>query len=270
MAQAGSVTREQIAFGLRELGVTDGDVLLVHSSLRSFGHVDGGADAVIDALLDAVGPQGTVLVPTHTWDRVNARNPVFDVRLTPGCVGLIPETFRRRPGAYRGLHPTHSCAGIGPMTHELLDGHETQVTPCGRKSPYQRLMDCGGKIVFLGVDLRVNTSFHALEEMAAVPWLFVRFEMLYTIDHDGRKIPVPSRRHGERHPRAFEAMEPVLGREGVLRKGRIGRAEVRVVEAAGMERVVMPMLARDPFLLLRRDVAERERRRYEHWQAEVG
>lgn len=267
MAGAEEVTREEIASGLRELGVRDGDVLLVHSSLSSFGRVAGGADSVIDALLDAVGAAGTVVAPTHTWDRIRGANVVFDVRKTASCTGLIPETLRRRPAALRGLHPTHSCAAIGPMQRGLLRDHETQVTPCGRKSPYQRLMDCGGKIVFLGAGLDVNTSLHALEEMAAVPWLFDRFEMLYTVDYEGRKRPVPSRRHADDRHRDFGKMGPVLEREGVLVKGRIGKAEVRVVDAAGMEAVVAPMLAQDPFLLLVPEVAESERRRFERWNA---
>ena len=268
MGGQAEVTQAGIVEGLRALGVREGDVLLVHSSLSSFGHVVGGADAVIDALCEAVGPDGTVAVPTHTWDRVRAHSPVFDVRATPCCVGLIPETFRHRPDALRGLHPTHSCAAIGPMREELFKGHETQVTPCGSKSPYQRLIRCGGKIVFLGVDLRVNTSLHALEEMACVPWLFVRFEMLYTVDYEGRKTAVPSRRHSDRMRRDFEKMEPILERERVLVKGRIGEATVRVVDAAGMERVVMPLLAEDPFLLLAPELAEQERLRYDQWRAQ--
>lgn len=271
-----AVTGAEIAVGLARLGVDEGDVLLVHSSLSRFGYVEGGADAVIDALLEAVGSHGTVMVPTHTWDRIGDDTPVFDVRETPCCVGRVPETFRRRPEALRGLHPTHSCAAIGPLREELLRDHETQVTPCGSKSPYQRLMNCGapgdgrgrGRIVFLGVDLRVNTSFHALEEIAGVPWLFDRFEMLYTVDYEGRRRAVPSRRHSAEMARDFEKMEPVVLQEGVLVKGQIGQAQVRVVDAAGMERVVAPMLARDPFLLLAPAAAARERRRYEFWNSE--
>jgi len=101
---------------------------------------EGGADAVIDALLDAVGSGGTVSVPTHTFRDVNARQPVFDYRTTPCCVGRVPETFRRRPDALRSLHPTHSCAAIGPRSEELLRDHEVDVTSCGGRSPYRRLM----------------------------------------------------------------------------------------------------------------------------------
>lgn len=257
-----TVTRDDICRGLHALGICGGDTVLVHSSLSRFGHVDGGADAVIDGLLAAVGEGGTLVMPTLTHGRVNALSPVFDVRRTPCSVGLIPETFRQRPGVRRSLHPTHSCAAAGPRADELLAGHETQVTPCGSRSPYQRLMAIGASIVLLGVDLNVNTSFHALEEMACVPWLFDRFEALQTIDAEGRRIDVPSRRHSDGMPRDFPKVEPVLGTEGALRRGAIGAATVRVVDAAAMERVLVPLLAEDPFLLLAPEAAAKERARW--------
>ncbi|MHC4789307.1 MAG: AAC(3) family N-acetyltransferase [Planctomycetota bacterium] len=263
MILRGGITQKEIAGGLRRLSVEGGCALLVHSSLSSFGLVAGGAEAVIEALRDAAGPTGTVAVPTHTWDRINARNPVFDVRNTPCCVGLIPETFRKRPDALRGLHPTHSCAAVGPMAGELLQGHETQDTPCGTRSPYQRLMQCGGMIAFLGIDLRVNTSIHALEEMAELPWLFDRTEMLYSVDCKGKKVAVPSRRHAGDMSRAFEKAEPILARAKAIVRGRIGRAEVRVVDAAKMKAALLPLLIEDPCALLEPEAARRARRRSE-------
>lgn len=261
-----TVDRHDIARGLADLGVQAGEALLVHSSLSRFGHVKGGADAVIDALLEAVGPDGTVVVPTHTWATVNAQSPVFDVRSTPSIVGIITEVFRARSGARRGLHPTHSCAAIGPLRDELLRDHEAQITPCGSRSPYQRLMDRGGRIVFLGVTLVVNTSFHALEEVACVPWLFDRFQMLYSVGYDGERRPVPSRRHSNDMPRDYARMEPVLEERDALVKGQIGDATVRVVNARAMRDIVVPMLAEDPFLLLAERTAVRERKRYEAWR----
>jgi aminoglycoside 3-N-acetyltransferase len=196
---------------------------------------------------------------------VNAASPVFDVRHSPGCVGAIPEAFRARPGVRRGLHPTHSCAALGPQTGDLLDGHEMQVTPCGSRSPYQRLMRCGGRIVFLGVSLAANTTFHAVEELACVPWLFDRIEALWSVDYEGKRIAVPSRRHSRAMLRDFRKFEPLFEDEGILRTGTIGAATVRVVDAAGMERVAAPMVAGDPFLPLAPEAAARERERYRRW-----
>jgi aminoglycoside 3-N-acetyltransferase len=260
------VSEDDIRSGLEALGVGRGDTVLVHSSLSSFGHVEGGAGAVIDALAAAVGTDGTVAVPTHTWHSICADNPVFDVREMPSEVGRITEVFRRRPRALRSLHPTHSCAALGPRAEVLLRDHEKDITPCGPRSPYQRIIRWGGKLVFLGVTLFVNTSFHALEEMACVPWAFNRFELLYTIDYEGKKRPVPSRRHTNGLRRAFEELEPVLAEGGALQKGRIGEADIRVVRADRMATVLLPMLAEDPFLFLAPGGAALERERYERWR----
>jgi aminoglycoside 3-N-acetyltransferase len=261
-----TVSQDDITAGLRALGVQAGDVILVHSSLSRFGYVEGGADAVIDALLDAVAPGGTVAVVTLTHGAVNASQPVFDHRTTPSSVGRIPETFRLRPEALRSLHPTHSCAAIGPRSEELLRDHERDITPCGGRSPYQRLMRWGGKIVFLGIGLGVNTSFHAMEELACVPWVFDRFEAVSTVGRDGQLRPVPSRRHTDGLRRDYEKMEPILAEAGALVKGPIGAAEVRVIDAAAMQRTIAPLLAEDPFLLLAPEQAKRERARYNRWR----
>ncbi|MFO7958594.1 MAG: AAC(3) family N-acetyltransferase [Candidatus Brocadiia bacterium] len=261
-----TVTRHDIGSGLASLGVEAGDILLVHSSLSRFGWVEGGADAVIDALVDAVGEDGNVVVPTHTWSTVHAKDPVFDVRRTPSVVGRITEVFRERPESLRSMHPTHSCAAIGPLADELTRGHETQITPCGSRSPYQRLIERGGKIVFLGVTLFVNTTFHALEETACVPWLFDRFEILYVVDYEGVRRKVPSRRHADGLRRDYEGLEPLLEREGALAKGQIGDATVRVMDAARMAGVLLPRMAENPFLTLGEEFAKRERKRYDRWR----
>jgi len=268
MKDAPTVRRKDIVQGLIRLGIRKGDCLLVHSSLSSLGYVEGGADCVIDAFLEAIGPEGTLVLPTLTFSIVNANNPVFDVRSTPSVVGLITEVFRQRGGVVRSLHPTHSCAAVGPLANALTEGHERDITPCGRHSPFARLIDMDGRIVFLGVDLSCNTTFHALEEMACVPWLFDRWEDLYTIGYDGRKISVPSRRHSTGMNRDFQKMEPVLERASALTRGKIGAAEVRVVDAQPMEKVVLGQLAQDPFLLLSQGAAARERSRYERWITE--
>ncbi len=248
------VTRPDIVRGMREVGLGPGAVVLMHSSLSSMGHVAGGADAVVDALLEVVGPAGLASVPTHTWGTVNARQPVFHVALSPSIVGRITEVFRHRPDALRSRHPTHSVAAIGCRSAEYVQGHELGQTPCGRQSPYGRLCAWGGHVLFLGVQLSSWTLVHAFEEWAPVPWVFDRWENLYTVLEDGTVIPVPSRRHtadpGCR--RDFPALEPLLQRHGLIRYGRIGEATLRLVDAAGAERLLLPRLREDPDLVLKR------------------
>lgn len=248
------VTRSDIAEGLRTVGVAPGSVVLMHSSLSAMGYVDGGADAVVEGLLDVVGPDGLASVPTHTWGIVNARQPVFHVGLSPSHVGRITEAFRHRPEVLRSRHPTHSVAAIGRRAAEYVAGHEHSPTPAGRDTPYGRLCAWGGHVLLLGVTLSSWTLVHAFKEWAPVPWVFDRWESLYTVLEDGRVLPVPSRRHtaGPGCKRDYPALEPLLRQHGLIRYGAIGDATLRLIDAAGAEQLLLPRMREDPDLVLAR------------------
>ena len=140
-----AVTRASIEKGLRPLGLEPGDVVFVHSSLSSFGEVVGGADTVIQAILNVIGPQGTLAVPTF-----NYQPDVWDPETTPSIVGAITERLRQRPGAARSLHPTHSVTAIGRGARELVAGHE-ELHSFARGTPLHRIYERGGKILLLKV-----------------------------------------------------------------------------------------------------------------------
>jgi aminoglycoside 3-N-acetyltransferase len=255
MTRAGIIDRKGLARGFRAAGLVPGDILMVHSSLGSFGRVKGGADAVIDALLDAVGPRGLVSVPTHTWGTVNARQPVFHEGLSHSIVGRITNVFRRRRNAVRSLHPTHSVAAIGKRAREFVRGHERDLTPCSRRSPYGRLVAWGGKVVFLGVGIEYCTLVHGFEEWAPVPWVFApKKELFFTVRRSGRVIRVPSRRHaeGERLHRDYPSLEPLLREKGALTSARVGSATVRILDARRAAGIVVPLLRRSPDRVLAR------------------
>ena len=156
---------------LRTLGVTDGDILLFHSSLKSFGYIEGGADAVIDGALLAVGERGTLVAPTLVRrDFANAYKN-WDKDRTPSDVGRITEVFRERPEALRSDQATHSVAAIGPMAKFLTEGH-TSYGPrpsiygdyaFAESSPWQKMYDLGGKVVFMGATIESNTYRHFIE-----------------------------------------------------------------------------------------------------------
>ncbi len=176
-----------LATDLRALGVHAGMVLMVHSSLSRLGWVAGGARAVVAALLDAVGPQGTVMMPTHSselsdpaawqhppvpehwWKPIRDEMPVYDLALTPTShMGSIVECFRHVPGLRRSSHPTVSAAAVGPDAHRLTMGHEL-AHGLGESSPQARLYDLDGHILLLGVTHSNNTSLHLAERRAAPP-----------------------------------------------------------------------------------------------------
>lgn len=243
--------QKALARTLHRGGVEEGQTILVHSSFKAL-KLPGTPDDVVEALLAAVGADGTLAVPTHTWGVVNARQPVFDVLYSPSHVGIITECLRRRPQTVRSLHPTHSVAAIGPCASAMVEGHENHDTPCSRTSPYGRVVDWGGCIVMLGISLACNTTYHGLEEWIQVPWVFQQgvYEDLYSVDAEGRRIHVPSMRHSN-VARAYEATEGPLEQEGILKRIPWGDASILVVQAKPMAEYIGNRLASDNDYLLK-------------------
>jgi aminoglycoside 3-N-acetyltransferase len=179
-------TTASLAGDLRRLGVRPGETLLVHSSLRSLGRVTGGAPAVVRALLAALGPAGTVVVPTQTadnrdpsrwhdpppeswWAEIRNHVVAFDPVSTPSRrMGAVAECVRTWPGAVRSAHPQTSFAAVGPRAAALLAGHHLEAQ-LGEASPLARLAEAGARILLLGVGFDRCTAFHLAEHRLPDP-----------------------------------------------------------------------------------------------------
>jgi aminoglycoside 3-N-acetyltransferase len=216
-------TTTVLAESFRSLGILSGARLIVHSALRQLGPVDGGADAVLDALLTCIGPTGLLAVPTFTYF-----NEVFDPAETPGRTGILTETARLRSNAVRSLHPTHSVAAIGQGAEALVAGHE-RLPGLGIDSPLDRLAKDGGGILLLGVGHTSNSTVHVGEAHAGVCYADIPF-------HPDRPKCVTVRgatpmeielRDPPGCSRAFGAVEAELRRMGAIRDGMIGKALVQ-------------------------------------------
>ncbi|MEW6228089.1 MAG: AAC(3) family N-acetyltransferase [Bacillota bacterium] len=254
VSQIHGVTKDEIVSGLRGLGIREGDGVLVHSSLTSFGYVIGGADTVIDALLDATGPEGTILVPTLTGRREDgpASPPVFDVRNTPSWTGRIPTEVMKRPEARRSLHPTHSVSGIGSIVGALIEGHEHSLTPCGVESPYYRLAQRGGFILLIGVGQGSNTTIHTAEELAEVPYHMQREPAdTIIIDYDGNRRIEPLYLHDWGTPRCFERIDKELLDLDIMRIGKVGASTLRLIKSLPMIEFLVEKLRKEPRYLCR-------------------
>lgn len=174
-------TRGSLAADLATLGVRPGETVLVHSSLRSLGWVCGGAVAVVQALLDALGSGGTLVVPTQTmdnsdpslwskppvpeawWPTIRDTMPAFDPRLTPSRgVGVLAELVRTWPGAVRSDHPQASFAAVGPDAAALMAVHRLD-SHLGEDSPLAALERAGARVLLLGVGYDSCTAFHLAE-----------------------------------------------------------------------------------------------------------
>jgi len=247
-------TRDKLADDLTALGVRRGGVLMVHSSLSALGWVHGGPETVIQALLEALGPEGTLLLPGLSWELVNETQPHFDVRRTGTCVGAIPEHFRTRPGTLRSVHPSHSICGVGPMAAELLADHELDRTPVGEHSPLRRLPDLGAQILFLGCGLRTNTTVHGAEELVEPPYLFKPYTVTYHLTlQDGSTMTPEHRVHGFGvWDCRYERLEPLLARGTELRVGPTLQGRSYLLEARAVWDTALAELRRDPFALVGR------------------
>lgn len=236
----------QIANDLLSLGVRPGGALMVHSSLRSLGPVEAGAETVIQGLLAALGKAGTLLMPALTYERVTPNNPYFDVRLTASNVGIIPETFRLRAGTQRSIHPTHSVCAVGPLTAALLEPHLEDSTPCGPHSPFHCLPEYNGQILMLGCGLEPDTSMHAIEELVLPPYLYdppIEYQLVLQDGSAIRKTYIPHNFHG--WAQRYDRVEAILGSPG-LRKGQVLQAEAWLIEAEALREVALAALKRDP------------------------
>jgi len=198
------VTRAVLTADLARLGIAHGDTLFIHSSLKSLGYVEGGAQAVIGALQDAVGPQGTLLLPTYYLPGGTVRatcemkDYVFDPRRHGTHMGRLPEAFLASGNIHRSIHPTHSVSAWGRHAADLTEAHHRAPSIFGMGSPWQRFIGCEqAKVLGLGISMGPVTFYHALEDAMGdafpVPVWEDATKLLACLDHAGRRWDVPVR-----------------------------------------------------------------------------
>jgi len=183
----GPVTVDMLVDDLVRLGLVPATTLLLHSSLSSLGFVCGGPQAVIEAVLGVLGPDGTLVVPTHSgansdpaawvappvpeswWPVIRSSMPAFDTHLTPTRgMGAVPDCLLRHPAARRSDHPQVSFTAIGHHAPEITSGHRLD-QQLGITSPLGRIYDLEGSVLLLGVGHDRNTSLHLAEYLATWP-----------------------------------------------------------------------------------------------------
>ncbi|WP_019003287.1 aminoglycoside N(3)-acetyltransferase [Succinimonas amylolytica] len=181
------VTRNDILKAFQDLGIVPGDTLMVHTSLSSIGYVSGGAQTVISALTEAVGDNGTVMMPTQSWKNLDPETgvhwevpreywqvirdtwPAYDRNITPtNTMGAVAEMFRSWPGTLRSDHPARSVAAWGCNAAFLTRDHDLS-NIFGDGSPIGRLYDLDARVLLIGVGYDKNTSLHLADARASYP-----------------------------------------------------------------------------------------------------
>jgi len=237
----------------RELGVREGETLLCHSYLPSFGLLVPGPEAVIDTLLAALGPAGTLVVPTFTYSWF--RGEPFDVQNTPGTVGLLGELLRKREGAVRSQDPCFSNAALGARAAELL--RRDVPNSFGPGSFHDKLLAAGGKVLLLGVDFRALPLFMHIERMHGAGY---RYEKRFT----GTIVDAGSRIESEMlHFVRDEKRNPETDRSRIsaeldaspeCRVVRLAYGEHRCMDAGAIAAKALARLSQDPYFLIKQPV----------------
>jgi aminoglycoside 3-N-acetyltransferase len=232
---------EVILDQLRALGIQPGDVLLVHTSFRAVRPVEGGPAGLIAALQAAVGPEGTLAMPSWPGD-----DELFNAVRTPAAadLGVVADTFWRMPDVLRSSHP-FAFAARGPRAREVVEG-ELPRPPHGVDSPVGKIHDLDGQILLLGAGQDANTTIHLAEGLAEVPY---RIRGHVTVMEQGRprRLEVDEPDHCCQR---FALADGWLRDDGAMSEGTVGQAHARLMRSRNVVRIVRERLDRDPLTFL--------------------
>lgn len=248
-------TLDDLRDALSACGLSSGDTVSLQVSLGRLGRpagigldMDSLAESVVDTVLEVIGPQGTLVVPTYTYSF--GRGEVFDVDVTPSAIGDFPEVFRHRAGVVRSADPMLSHAALGPAAEAIV--RNISQSCCGEGSVFHRLREHDGKICTLGVSVYYATFLHHIEESADVPFRFAKpfrgrvreagneRDETWTYFAAPRGVP-----NCAKNPLP---MEKIVRAAGLVEVAPVGRGEAMAISARDYFDEGMRQFGRDPWL----------------------
>lgn len=153
-----TITKDRIANDIRKLGLKSGDIVNLHSAMKSIGYVESGAKTVLEAIIDVITPEGTMMVPTFfmkdsIYKTCLDKDYIFDPRVDGTILGAIPSAILRFPGVCRSIHPTHSVSAVGKHAKYITEAHHLAASTWGPDSPWDRLVKLDGKLLHIGLKM---------------------------------------------------------------------------------------------------------------------
>jgi aminoglycoside 3-N-acetyltransferase len=255
-----SITRQDLVGDLVGIGVNQGDCLALGVSLKSIGWIEGGPSTLIEALLEAVGKEGTIFIPAFTryfplplskskrgngirprWGGIIPWEFIFDPAKTPPETGSVPVAMWERGDSLRSRHPTNSVVAIGKLAKYITEGHDHTTSAF---LPYERLVKIRGRGLFIGLDGRLVSLRHQGQYQAGLMHVLPPLWGVRFLREDG-SIGVYARREWGCTKRLPELNEAMV-KEGLIREGMIGNAESMMVDASGVVGTIANMLREDP------------------------
>ncbi len=237
-------SKEDIVKELLKIGIKQGDVLMVHSSLSKIGYVKGGPETVVEAFIEVIGSQGHLLMPnspnaSYQLEYIKSLSE-FDVLNSPSKLGAISEYFRCLLDVKRSAHPTEPVSCWGPEKEFFVDAHFGNLTPYNQNSPFYKVIEKKGKILYLGVTLdNAGTHLHTLED--AIPdfkypvyWNEIFEIQVRMADNSIQFMKTKVHNPEQSKKRKCDGLIPLFEAEGVLIHSTIGNAKCMLVDAEGM------------------------------------
>ena len=241
--QGNALNEQVLEDGLRKMGIGDGDSLMVHCRLSSLGFVEGGPGGLYRALRNILGPNGHLLMPSSPVKKLQldfAREQrAVDLRSIPSAMGALSEYMRGCPGVLRSTHPTEAVLAAGPKAEWLVSGHSSAAGPYAADSPFRRMMEFSGKILYLGVTLdNAGTHLHTLEDEVAFPYpVYTKESFSFRVtDLKGTTSEMRTKVHDPQWSRKRKCDEliPLFEEKGVLTRHRLGESECLLLDASQM------------------------------------
>lgn len=241
-------TKNELKAQLTQMGVLPTDTVVIHTSMKAIGEVEGGAEGVIDTFCEYL-QEGLLLIPTHTWEEVVESNPYYDVRTTVPNIGLIPCLAAFRPDGIRSLHPTHSLWAKGKRAEEYVAGEENATSPTTPGFCWDKLAQWHAKILLVGVGHDKNTFIHSIDERVDLPdRMSNKAYPTYITDYNGQQL------QRKLYPQYCSKTEDIswfypnfdepLTKTNAQSFGQFGNAQVRVVDAMKCREVISRIYAR--------------------------
>ena len=229
------LAKPQIVEGLRKLGLRRGQVVFMHTAMRTMGHVQNGAGTVVDALLEVLGPSGTLVVPTFTFAHEAEDDPIVDPRIDESEMGVITQTICKHPDARRSIAYRHSFAAIGRRA-EVITNVDPALSPFDLRASFGVMLALNTQVVLLGMTYANSTSHHFAEWVCDVPYRQSIAIKVRVRGPDGRVFEQPmidyqpksegDSYYGSRHP-DFNRLGRMLEERDLVGRTFIGNAAMR-------------------------------------------
>lgn len=240
------ISKSELLSQLNTLCVPRDRVVLIHSSLRAVGEIEGGASTLLDALVEHITSGGGLCCfPTHTWHLLGADTPTLDLTKNETCVGTLTRIALEDGRGVRTLNPTHSMVVFGAPDRvaAFVAGEETQTTHTSPDGCYGKLYAEDGYVLLLGVTHKSNTYLHCVEEMLGVDGRLTKEPIRVSVKHPSGEVEhrqvytFDEKKNGD-VSLCFPKFEPAFRAHGCIRDGLIGRAPTMLCSARGMKAVM--------------------------------